>query len=451
MSISENGVSFFGSGGHSHNGVNSTIIDVGSYSLFDFSLGYTGSQSRINRQSVNQNAMEDWIVRTINSKVLQPAGLNLAPDTLNGKSIRANTITADQISANTITANELSSNIVLINNVIRSNNYDGVIAANGVITSQGSNGWAITHAGSAEFSSASIRGAITANSVSTPGIDILANGAITSTNFNVTASGDLTAINANISGTITATLGSIGGWTIGSTSISAGSTTLYSNGVLIIGADLSVGDNVRINEATGDGGATTFKVRGNANTSSTWSFRAQNKANTHYFGVRNDGEIYMANIGSDTGTALVLNSSGYVQKQTSTIKIKENVEYISNSAIDLIKKLKPAKFTYKKNVHDTDYTYSLKKLDKQIGFILEDIIEVEKDFGGSLISYEFSSPEYRESIGSRTPFSIEEDFNHIQPVMYKEPAIVAITVKALQDLIEKVEDLESRLQALEGV
>jgi hypothetical protein len=461
MAISENGVSFFGSGGHSHNGINSTIIDVGSYSLFDFSLGYTGSQTRINRQSVNQSAMEEWVIRIVNSKVLTPAGLSLAPDTLSGKSIRANTITAtqiqantitaDEISANTITSNELSSNIVLINNIIRSNNYDGTIAANGVITGQGTAGWAITYAGSAEFSSASIRGAITANSVSTPGIDILSNGAIVSTNFSVTPEGNVSATNASLTGSVTATSGSIGGWNINTSNISAGSTTLYSNGTIIIGDDLSVGNNVRVNGATGDGGATTFKVRGSSTAGSGWSFRAQNSANTHYFGVRNDGEIYMANIGTDSGTVLVLNSSGYVQKQSSTIQIKENIEYINESVFDLIKELKPVKFTYKRNKNDDDYTYALKQINKEVGFILEDIIDVQKNFEGSLVSYEFDSPEYRESIDGRLPFSVEEDFQHLRPVMYKDLALLSLTIKAVQELIAKVEDLEARLQALEDV
>lgn len=421
MTISENGVSFFGSGGHSHNGVNSTIIDVGSYSLFDFSLGYIGSQTRINRQSVNQTALEDWIIRLVNSKVLQPSGIDLSPNTLNGKVLRANTVTAVEIQANTITASEIAANTITANEIAANTITATEIAANTITSEElvanfvlvnttissnnyvtGISGWAIDSDGTAEFGDVTVRG-------------------------------------------------TVGGWTVNSTSIYAGDTALYSNGTVVIGANLRVGDVVRINEPTGDGGITTLKVKGNANSNTTWSFRAQNKANTNHFGVRNDGEIFMAAISSDTGTTLVLNSSGYVQKSTSTIKIKENIEYISNSYIDLIKKLKPVKFTYKRNINDNDYTYSLKQLDKQIGFILEDIMEVESDFDGSLVSYQFSDPNYIESIAPRPPFSEEEDFNHIEPVMYKEIAIVAITVKALQSLIEKVEDLETRLQAIEGV
>jgi len=238
--LSENAISFFGAGGHKHDGVSSTLISTASYSLFDFNPGYIGSQSRISIQQTNQTALEEWVMNIVNTKVLAPAGLDLAPGLLSGKSIRANTITAVELQANTITAseiaagtitaNQLSSNIILVNNVIRSNNYNGTIAANGAITASGNAGWAITSFGSAEFANTSIRGALTANSVQTPGIDINSDGSISSTNFNVTANGNITANNANITGTITSGSGTIGGWAIGPSAISAGSTVLYSNG-----------------------------------------------------------------------------------------------------------------------------------------------------------------------------------------------------------------------------
>lgn len=219
--LSENAISFFGAGGHKHDGVSSTLISTDSYSLFDFNPGYRGAQSRIATQVVNQTALEDWVLSIVNTKVLAPAGIKLDPNTLSGKSIRANTITATELQANTITADEiaagsitadeLSANLVLVNNVIMSNNYNGTIAANGAITATGNAGWAITSFGSAEFSSASIRGAIDADSVTTPGLIISNTGAISSNNFNVTANGFVTANNATIYGYIEATAGFIGG------------------------------------------------------------------------------------------------------------------------------------------------------------------------------------------------------------------------------------------------
>jgi hypothetical protein len=176
---SENSLSFFGAGGHSHDGANSTLIDTRRYSLFDFSLGYKGSQTRINAQSTNQGAFEEYVIRIVNQQVLQPAGITLSPDTLDGQAIRANTITARELQANTITASEiasntitatqLTSNIVLVDNIIRSNNFNGTFHANGVINSSGTVGWAISHAGSSVFSNTIVRGVLEAGVNSTIG------------------------------------------------------------------------------------------------------------------------------------------------------------------------------------------------------------------------------------------------------------------------------------------
>jgi hypothetical protein len=207
---SENSLSFFGAGGHSHDGSNSTLIDTTRYSIFDFSLGYLGSQARINSQSVRQRSFEDYIVRIINSQVLQPAGLNLDPDTLNGKIIRANTITSteiqartitsEEIKAATITANELTSNIVLINNIIRSNNFNGTFHSNGVINNSGTTGWGISYAGSSVFNNATIRGRLTAGDIYIP--------SVASPVFSVASSGALTATSATITGVLNSAAGS---------------------------------------------------------------------------------------------------------------------------------------------------------------------------------------------------------------------------------------------------
>lgn len=247
---SENTIVFSPAGGHSHNGRNSSLIDSTAYSMYDFSPTFVGTEvnpDRAVRQENNRIAFEDVIKRVVNNSVLAPAGIRLEPGSLNGSliiantitanNLAANTITADEIAANTITANELSSNIVLINNRITSQNWDGTILANGTILSNniGSTGWAITNT-HAVFDSTLIRGSIAANSLVTPNLTISNTGAIISTSFNVTAGGNVTATNANITGTITSGSGSIGGWTIDTNRIYGGSTYLYSNGSMAIGA-----------------------------------------------------------------------------------------------------------------------------------------------------------------------------------------------------------------------
>lgn len=170
--ISENGVSFFSSGGHSHNGTNSSLIQTSAYSIYDFNPSFVGDNPERRRAQVdNFNSFKQLIVNTVNSSVLEPAGVVLQDNIINSRNIisgsitsveiAANTITADNIAAGTITADELAANVILVNNVIRSNNYV-----------QGESGWIIDGDGNAEFYTASIVGYIGATSGTIGGFEI---------------------------------------------------------------------------------------------------------------------------------------------------------------------------------------------------------------------------------------------------------------------------------------
>lgn len=178
----ENNIFFYSAGGHSHDGQNSSLIDATKYSVYDFNFGYI-SDNPVRRQfQINSFESLKQVIRdTVTDSILSPAGIVLQPNTLNGATIIARTIEAGQIVANTITADELVSNIVLVNNTIRSSNY-----------SSGSTGWLISNTGSAEFNNVTVRGTVVSNS------------------------------------------GTIGGWSIGPTSITGGSTSLYSNGYIYV-------------------------------------------------------------------------------------------------------------------------------------------------------------------------------------------------------------------------
>lgn len=201
-SISENGIVFFSSGGHSHNGQNSSLISTSSYSIYDFSPSFVGDNPERRRSQVNNfNSFKQLVINTVNSAVLEPAGIVLQENIINSRNIISGSITSEEIAANTITSNNIaagtitadlfSANIVLVGQQIQSNNYVPDVS-----------GWVINGDGTAQFDSASIRGGLIANSVSTPGIDILANGAIVSTNFNVSPDGTITANAGTFSGRI---------------------------------------------------------------------------------------------------------------------------------------------------------------------------------------------------------------------------------------------------------
>jgi hypothetical protein len=151
---SESSIVFY-NGGHNHDGISSALIDVSKYSLYDFTTDFLGTSARQTTQAFNYGKFKEVISRIVKEDVLTTAGIKLLP----------NEVKAENITAGAITADKLSANIVLVNNRISSNNFDGTIAANGVITGDGTAGWAITSAGDAVFSAASIRGVIQAGAL----------------------------------------------------------------------------------------------------------------------------------------------------------------------------------------------------------------------------------------------------------------------------------------------
>lgn len=228
-SISENSIVFF-QGGHDHDGDTSSLLDVEKYSLYDFPVGFRGSNQRQLQQQSNFNNLKTVISNIVQTDVLGPSGIRLLP----------NSIQSVHIAAGAITANELSANIALINNVIRSSNFDGVIAANGVITSDGSNGWAITWAGDAVFDSTVIRGTITAGAISINANNYwLSNGVFrVGNNSNVLIFDGTDLI---LTGEVNASTGTIAGWEIGP------GDYLHTGGNFL--GDMTIGeieDNVRV-------------------------------------------------------------------------------------------------------------------------------------------------------------------------------------------------------------
>lgn len=438
---SENSLSFFGAGGHSHDGVNSTLIDTRRYSLFDFSLGYKGSQTRINTQSTNQSTFEEYIIRIVNQQVLQPAGLNLDPDTLNGKVIRANTITAteiqantitaNQIASNTITANELTSDIILVNNIISSSDFDE------------DNGWLIASNGTAVFNGIIARGTLTA------GVD-----------------------------------STIGGWT-------ADSDRLYKEtGQNIISlrasdspdsapaVEIFTGDSLYYNECRLLSFGISFENFDNPNTlSAIYEYAGvalDDHANSRSIsltasGLTVFGTSTQSTVGSNelstTGPVIVgtdqsiLTSSfsvaagsttmrlgnfnnifEYLGKPSSSIIYKENVQDIKDP-LSIVKKIRPRQFTWKPSDPSNEDEVALKQLDTSFGFIVEELVEDDR----RLLCWE--SPREKAGKGIQSI----EDLNEWTAFYWRESDMIALLTAAVKELIVKIDNLESRLQALEDV
>lgn len=317
--VSEGSILFY-SGGHNHNGTSSALIATEAYSIYDFIVGFAGSNERQIKQQNNFNNLKTVISNVIKTDVLGPSGVRLSP----------NSIETIHIVTGAVTAEELSANLVLVNNVIRSNNFDGTILANGSITGQGTLGWAITSAGDAVFSSASIRGAIVAASLETTGIDIsssgnltaanfalYANGQIQNGNFSVSPSGVLSATGATISGTVIASSVSTPGIDIdtnGNLTSNANTFGIYANGAIFTSSN-----NFRV-DASGNLTATNANIAGYIEADSgsvgNWDISAGNI-------ISSNGKISLINDAGDTviiaqsavGTFAAINGDGSIELQ----------------------------------------------------------------------------------------------------------------------------------------
>lgn len=130
-SISESSVVYFSAGGHVHDGIGSSIIDTSKYSVFDFGFGIVGTNNdRINKQNINQIAFKNFVIKTINESVLEPAGIVLQDDIINSRNIIAGSITSTEIAANTITANNIAAHTITSNQI----DVNGVLASSIVLT-----------------------------------------------------------------------------------------------------------------------------------------------------------------------------------------------------------------------------------------------------------------------------------------------------------------------------
>ena len=148
---SEFNITFSGAGGHSHDGIGSSRVNTTSYSIFDFRTGVIGNdQSRISLQEANKISFDNYIINLLNTREFSPTLIKIKPSSLTGKVIVQGTISSDKI----------ETNFVLVNQQIKSNNFNGIIDATNVITDNGTTGWAISSSGQSVFNNVTTRGSL---------------------------------------------------------------------------------------------------------------------------------------------------------------------------------------------------------------------------------------------------------------------------------------------------
>jgi hypothetical protein len=402
ININENQVIFKRDGGHKHDGLTSSLIDYTKYSIFDFPV-YPVAQpgtSRRNFEDTNVQNLESFIINAVERRVLNPKGIR----------VQANAITANEIVSGTITAGELASNIILVNNVIKSKNYNGTVDVDGNISAYGNTGWAITHSGEAEFNNILIRGTVVSNS------------------------------------------GTIGGWTINSNTLTAGNVTLdsagsitsvYSNTVVTIN-NPDVTWPVLMESLTSTGQFGPIGMTIDNETGTTYIF-ADSITTTGYIttgdyiessavylglGFKNSGgggavaklnqNNFLANTSSSGGGRVYVNSNNVLYNaDASSVRYKEN---ISNAEIDFDKilSIRLVEFNYKEEFLVDSQN------EREIGVIAE---ELESLGLSKYVTYSANG----------LPHAVKYD------------KLCLSTLAICQSQQQKIEELESRLQALEGV
>ena len=228
----------------------------------------------------------------------------------------------------------------------------------------------------------------------------------TSAPFRVTFGGALTATNASISGAITSTSGTIGGWTIGATSLSAGSgaTTVamdsggtnpafyagsatpgsapfrVTNGGALTATSATITGNITATTLdANDGTLSGLEVDGNISVTGGGAITAGNctldtdgieltaasstasrvKWTDGSYIISVDDEMQLSatlitlfgitrlfDIGASTGSALVLDGSNYIKYVSSSLRTKEHVESFTLSDPLAILKATPIRFDY---------------------------------------------------------------------------------------------------------
>jgi len=336
---------------------------------------------------------------------VQPAGVNGNVTSISGGVITTGTINLNSVNVNTGTSGarlSIDSTGIKI--------YD----------SGGTNTVSLNSDGSASFSGAlngatgSFAGSITiglSNNVfkanSTDGI-WLGNDLFSSAPFRVNLQGNLT---------------------------STGTTTI--NGTLNVGASQTVTGNMNISgtmDVTG-----SVNVRNIEISQSGLSYRWSSQPPT-----------------SGSGTPLLrFDTSGTstrITQVSSRREIKDNIEDIING-LDIIKKLRPRKFRYK--IGDTDpitgerwaidpntgekwtkEALEIQSLSRSYGFIVEEVEEISKN----LVEY---LPKNFD-LAPNEPGGLF-DISKWYPTMYKYVDIMALTVKSIQELCDRIEYLESKI------
>jgi hypothetical protein len=288
----------------------------------------------------------------------------------------------------------------------------------------------------------------------------LGNETFASAEFRVTPAGALTATNANITGTITATSGTFAGTITSDTGtqgveISGGYIKgLYSSGIQFrasSGSSYSYinGENIFTGYILASSGVNDIYIWPEGEEQSLWTSAGIEVG--HRFTIRapylTDDDL-VGFYKSTSSTIARFRSVGgyqYLSGGTSLRKYKENINDIPN-ALEILSNLRPRVYNYKVDAFEekdpitgqpwTEEARQLAQLDIKYGLIVEEVLETNPE----LISYAHEKTDipYDQKGGYA-------DLSSWKPEMWEEVDVITLCVKAIQELLTKVDELESRL------
>ena len=149
----------------------------------------------------------------------------------------------------------------------------------------------------------------------------------------------------------------------------------------------------------------------------------------------NDLYIYNLQVNAG-GSSLRYIAGGQITSAASKKSLKNNIDY-NISGLSIINKLKPASFTWKKTEMESEEVGKIKALHKNYGFIAEDVAEID----GAIAVLE---PVINENMTQEEKVNSYRNIDSWIPSYYSETGILALAVKSIQELSERLEILENK-------
>jgi hypothetical protein len=236
-----------------------------------------------------------------------------------------------------------------------------------------------------------------------------------------------------VDGTVSSTSDLPGGLTFSTTADGASSPTerMRINNAGEIGIGIASVANYRVS------------VRGQGNSSATYAFITDNTDGYGTFAVRNDGEIFTGNTpasspyNNTTATAanMVVTSGGILQRSTSSIKYKTNVETLQDFYADAILQMRPV--WYQSTCKNDNPSWGW------WGFIAEEVAAIDP----RLVHWKTKSSKINQKTGFEE--TIELETPEAEGVQYDR--FVPHLLNLIKRQKEQIEAMEARLSALESV